>query len=408
MPVPDRDEDTARRQLRAQRASWLWILVGSLCLGGGTGIYFLASESGSAPAGAATSRAEDATLVETVTATARTGEFTITAPGRLQPRQTLEIVGEVAGKVTRMHPDLARGGRIEAGEMLLRIDPGDYRADLAQAEAQLATAQANLKRVVAEQARQARLAEIGATPQAALEAAVAGEAEARATLRQAEARLDIASRNLSKTTIRSPFPALVMSESVSEDTYVAPGRELARIMDTRVGEIAAGLSPEDVDAVRAAIAQSGKTALAVRAVPNQGSLSSLKLDGYLDGFSPAIDPSSRTVTAIAVFPGAFAVENDGRVFADDFMTLEIEALAEGTVFELPEGALRRDSFVWRLDEDRRLVRTPVEPVQRRDGRVILRALDDLDGAEVMITPLAEETEGMLVQTARDASAAGAP
>lgn len=405
----DPEDDAAGQDRRSGGSpSWLWLVLGAAILAGGLGIFFMSSSSGLASTPAKAAAGEETPLVETVTAEIREPVYTVEAPGRLKPRQTLRVVGEVAGKVTGMHPQLIRGGRIAAGETLLRIDPGDYLADVAHAEARLETAQANLERARAEHARQARLAEIGATPQAALESAVAALADARAAVSQAEAQLDVARRNLEKTSITAPFPALVIYEDVSEGTYVAPGAELARVIDTRAGEITAGLSPEDVDAVRRARARQEGAQLDVRAVPNEGSLSSRTLTGYLDTLSPAIDPASRTVTAIAVFPEAFAPGNDGEVFAEDFMTLQIEGRGEGPLYEMPAGVLRRDSYVWRLDEENRLVRTPVEPVQRGDGRVILRAGTRLEGARVMVTPLAEETEGMKVRLASDAPAGGAP
>lgn len=380
---------------KRERPSPLWLLVGAGALLLGTGSMFAAGQR--AENGEAVAREPEPALIEATQVEPAPDTFTVRAPGRIEPRQQLTVVGEVQGKVIYVNPDLTLGGRIDKGEVILRIDPGDFEADVSRARAQLATANARLAQAEAERDRQVRLADIGAAPEKAREAAIAGFEDAQAAVEQAEAQLTLSSRSQSKSVIRAPFDSVVVSESVTLGSFVSPGTPLAQLIDAREGEIVAGLKPADIRAVREAIGRQDGERVSVRAVPNSGSISSIALEGYIEQFSPVIDPASRTVSVVAVFPDAFSAENEGEVFAGDFMTLEIEAISPEPLYEIPEGALRQDSFVWVVDEVGVIHRRKIVPVDRRDDRVLV-ASSNLSGSDrIMTTVLAEEIEGMRVR-----------
>ncbi len=391
------DEAATSEDKGQKRPSPLWLLAGAGALVLGTGSMLAAGQR--AGNGAVEPSEPTPALVDTTDVTVSDNRFTVRAPGRIEPRQELTVVGEVQGKVIYVNPDLSLGGRIDEGEVILRIDPGDFEADVSRARAQLATANARLAQAEAERDRQVRLAEIGAAPEKAREAALAGYEDALAAVEQAEAQLTLSSRSENKSVIRAPFDALVVSEDITLGSFVAPGTPLAQLIDAGEGEIVAGLKPADIRAVREAISRQGDSPLTVRAVPNSGSISTRPLEGYLEQFSPVIDPASRTVSVVAVFPDAFSPANDGEIFAGDFMTLEIEAISPAPLFDLPEGAVRQDSFVWVVDDGEVIHRRKVTPIDRREDRVLV-ASDYISGSDrVMTTILAEEMEGMRVRVA---------
>ena len=379
-----------------KKPSLLWIAAGAGVLLLGLLVFFLSGSMGSASGSETGNDAVPAPVVEYARVSAADQLFMVTAPGRMDARQRLSVVGEVPGKISYIHPDFETGGRIPKNDVMLRIDPGDYRADLARAEAQLTTALASLERAQSDRDRQVELADIGAVPSAQKEAAIANFASAESDVAQAEAQVTIARRNLNKTTLRAPFDALVVSEAVAPDTYVAPGAPLAELIDASAGEISAGLSPDDVAAVRRARAAE-ENAITVRAVPNDASIGDVRLTGYLASFAPTIDPASRTVAVRAVFPEAFSSENQGSVFVGDFMTLEIEAKAETPVYRVPTAALRQEKSVWLIAADETLTRAMVTPLETRGTDTLVTSTVNLESQRVLTTPLAEETDGMTVR-----------
>ena len=387
--------DEYRSQESSKRPSWIWIIAGLGVLVLGFVIMTLAGAA-NAPQEGAVAREDSIPYVETVQAEQAGSTFVVRAPGRIQPRERLDLVGEVSGKVTNINPDLQAGGRIGKGETILQIDDGNLRANVERAQAQLATAEARQSQAEAERDRQINLAEIGASPEKAAEQAIAVYEDAEAGVRQARSQLAIARRDLQKSSIVSPFDAIVVSETVALGTFVSPGQPLARLISAGEGEIQAGLPAKDVRAVRGALAVRDDGRLPVRAVPNSSSLGATDIDGYLAEFSPEIDQQSRTATVIAVFPDAFAPENQGDIFAGDYMDLLIEGRSDTPMWRVPDGAVRQDAFVWVVSSDEQLRRVDVETVERDEGGVLIRAPQLSSGDRLMLTVLAEEIDGMRV------------
>ncbi len=84
----------------------------------------------------------NAERVEIVTAGLRTVTQTVTASGRVQPEVEIVISPDVSGEVVQL--PVVEGQRVRRGELLARIKPDYYEAQVEQAEAQLSQAKANL------------------------------------------------------------------------------------------------------------------------------------------------------------------------------------------------------------------------------------------------------------------------
>ena len=76
-----------------------------------------------------------AMLVETIVAELRSLNFTVRSQGAVKPRTETTLVSEVSGKIVSVSPDFVAGGFFRKGEVLLQIDPSDYRTALKRAEA---------------------------------------------------------------------------------------------------------------------------------------------------------------------------------------------------------------------------------------------------------------------------------
>ncbi|CAM4243375.1 efflux RND transporter periplasmic adaptor subunit [Pseudoalteromonas byunsanensis] len=64
--------------------------------------------------------------------------------GRAQAKQIWRAISEVEGRVIYKHPDLEVGALLNAGTVVLKIDPADYELKLAQAKYDLSSAQARV------------------------------------------------------------------------------------------------------------------------------------------------------------------------------------------------------------------------------------------------------------------------
>ncbi|MEX0297619.1 MAG: efflux RND transporter periplasmic adaptor subunit [Kordiimonas sp.] len=389
------------RGIKLEKKSLLPLAAGAVVFGLG---FFTMSAVGGGDSDNGTTAivATKGPLVETTTASLSDGIYSIEAPGRLQPRQQLAIVAEVSGKVSYINPKFVVGGRLNAGETLFKVNATDYKADVSRANAAVKSAEATLVQAKLANRRQLDLVKQGAVSEAAKDTAVANLAAAEAGLQQAKAQLSQANEKLARTEVKAPFPALVASEAVSLDTYVAPGQNLASLIDASTGELVAGLSPEKA-AMVSRMFNSSETHLKAIAKPNNGSVGSGTLEGYLDQFSPVIDEASRSALAVAVFPGAFAPENAGRIFANDFMTLEISVHSDGTVWQVPTGVVRKGQFVW-IIKDGSLERRDVTVVNTQQEQTLIKSEQNLANEEILLTSLSEESEGLAVRTVQQSAA----
>lgn len=122
-----------------------------------------------------------------------TVSLTVTSQGEARPRTQINLVPQVAGRITYVNPDFIEGGFFEAGETLVQIDDADYRLAVTRASAQVAQAQQALAREQAESDLAAReWAELGEGEASALTLREPQLAEARAQLAAAEAALQAA------------------------------------------------------------------------------------------------------------------------------------------------------------------------------------------------------------------------
>ena len=242
---------------------WLvWALAGVGLLGAGVGSYEWFSKP-AAPANAVV--------------TVRRGNLatTISATGKVQAVTTVQVGTQVSGTVSELHADF--NDQVKAGQIIARLDPSQIEAQLQQAKANLAAAQAgaatvrsnmdsSAAAVLASKANVERAASVlleadraykntaalvaeGVTPARQLETSEAANAQAAAQKAQADAQynqsvaqaqasksqldqalaqatqskasVDVASVNLERTIIRAPIDGVVVSRNVDVGQTVA-------------------------------------------------------------------------------------------------------------------------------------------------------------------------------------------
>jgi RND family efflux transporter MFP subunit len=150
--------------------------------------------------------------------------------GTVQPKRTIDLVSEVSGRVIRISPDFVLGGMIEAGELLVEIDPIDYEVAVSDARASVASAELLLAEVKVLEKR------------AAITEANARVAAAKEQLRRAES-------DLANTRIKAPFNAVVDRKLIDFGQYVTAGSTLARLLGTDTVEVRLPLLAKDAGLV---------------------------------------------------------------------------------------------------------------------------------------------------------------
>ena len=157
----------------------------------------------------------------------------VTATGTLSALVTVQVGSQVSGRIQELRADF--NSQVTKGQLIAKIDPRLFLAEVEQQQANVMAAQANLTRakVQAQDARrQAKRADELSprglisqserdTAQATAEAAEASVVSAQASVAQARAALNRAQVNLNYTDILSPTDGVVISRSVDVGQTVA-------------------------------------------------------------------------------------------------------------------------------------------------------------------------------------------
>ena len=213
------------------RKKTLLICLAILVVGTGVTAFIFLTEPDAERSGAVK---QTAMLVEVTQAERGAFRPTIRAMGTVEPAQDVVLSSRVSGEVVARSPSFTPGGYVRRGEVLLRLDPSDYRNVLRQRRSALRQAQSELD---LEMGRQdvARLdyellADSVANADESLVLRQPQLDAARARVESAEAAVEQAELDLQRTTVRAPFDAHVLSRDVELGSQVDAGDVLGQLV----------------------------------------------------------------------------------------------------------------------------------------------------------------------------------
>ncbi|MBM3851533.1 MAG: efflux RND transporter periplasmic adaptor subunit [Verrucomicrobia bacterium] len=238
----------ARRKSRA-----MWYILGGLLLAAGLG-------------GAAYWKSQTTTKATVVTiekAVIKTLTQVVTATGKVQPEVEVKISTEAAGEIIEM--PLKEGARVKKGDLLVRIKPDNYQAQVdqqeanltaaraasLQAKAQLLKAQDDFRRVEDLHAKKLVSDSDHLASKTALEVAQANFENSLAQIRRTEGSLNQARDQLSKTVIYSPMEGTISAQNSEIGERVVgtgsfAGTEIMRVADLANMELRVRVNENDI------------------------------------------------------------------------------------------------------------------------------------------------------------------
>jgi RND family efflux transporter MFP subunit len=381
---------------------WLWRLVALAIVAAGV-LGFVAMNR-LKPEPAVRPTAEQLPLVQSEALEFREGALRVTGHGLVKPRAEVVLGVEVPGRIVFVSPSLAAGGRFARGEVLLRLDDEPYRAALAQAEADLASARAALELAGQQLARTRELIDQGFQSRQALDERTAARDQAAAALARAEAVARQRRVDLERTVVRAPFAGKVLSARIDRGESVQPGKELARVFDDGPLEIAVSLTDREM-ALIADLWGRGARVDAPATVKVQHGEGVYEWPARVDRVESAVDSATRTFSVIVRVDKPSA---RGRPVSGDaasappllvgmYATVEIQGVDPGRHALVPRRALRDGDTLWLLGADGRISVSPVRVLQAEGARVAVAAAGLPEGARVVTSDLKVVTDGMRVR-----------
>jgi len=206
---------------------------------------------------------EEALIVETEKVFLGSITETVPANGKIQPEMEVKISPDVSGEITELN--IKEGDWVKQGDLLLRINPEIYAANLDRMEASLnnmksnlAQQKAQLKDTELKHSRNINLYEKGAissaefeTSQNSYELAELAVDGSQYNVKSSEASLKEAQNNLNRTSIYAPISGTISRLNVEQGERVVgtaqmTGTELLRIADLNHMEVVVDVSENDI------------------------------------------------------------------------------------------------------------------------------------------------------------------
>jgi membrane fusion protein (multidrug efflux system) len=353
--------------------------------------------------------------VAVMTVEARTIPIEYENVGRTEASKTVEIRARVAGFL--LERTFEEGKAVTEGDLLFRIDPRQYEANLEIARARLAQARATerLAQIDADRFREG--AATGATTQREIDQAETELASARASVSLATAEVAKAELDLSYTSILSPVTGEIGRAMKDVGTYLDAGDNslLAVATQTDPMYVTFPVSErdwltwrEDVErgVIRAAYTgPDGKPPDAAHpAPPVRVSLldgTPYPESGRLTFFAPSVDPRTGTTTARAEFANPAGVLKAGQ-----FVRATIYGWERPGSIVVPQRAVIQNpmgSSVMVVGAEEKVEVRPVTVGPwKGDGWLILDGLRP--GERVIVEGIAKAPPGTAVKTAAYAPA----
>ncbi|HSG81328.1 MAG TPA: efflux RND transporter periplasmic adaptor subunit, partial [Gemmatimonadota bacterium] len=167
---------------------------------------------------------EEGRPFQVVTAQRRTLAISAEAAGVIEPVTTVEVKSKASGEILSL--PIETGDIVNQGALLVQVEQTDARQTLAQAEADIDVAQARLKIAESQLERAQRMRSQEIISDQDYELAELEHANARAQLVRANSNLEIARERMSETTIRAPITGTIIDKTVEVGQVISSATQV--------------------------------------------------------------------------------------------------------------------------------------------------------------------------------------
>ncbi|WP_298874591.1 efflux RND transporter periplasmic adaptor subunit [uncultured Bradyrhizobium sp.] len=368
-------------------------IVGALAAAGSiaTGHYFHAAQATAAAA------AEQAVPVTVALIEPKQTVLWDDFSGRLEAINRVELRPRVAGAI--LSTNFTEGALVKAGEVLFKIDPAPYAAEVDKANAQLEAAKARVVFTQSELDRGAQLIGNAVVTRRDYDQRDNANREAIANVKAAEATLQAAKLNLDYTEVRAPVDGRVGKIEVTVGNLVAAGTASPVLTSlVSVNPIYASFDADEEVVLRAlnAIADgTGKRGNLDQIPVEMATSGGLSAKGHIQLIDNQVNGQSGTIRVRAGFRN-----EDGRLIPGQFARVRMGQPKQQTLVMIDERAIGTDQdkkFVMAVGEDSRAVYRPITLGGSVDGlRIVTAGLKS--GDRIVVNGLQRVRPGALLKT----------
>ena len=218
--------------------------------------------------------------------------------GQLAATNSVDLIARVQGYLVAI--GYADGDSVKKGTPLFTIEPAPYKAQLTQAQANLASARAKAIYNSSEYERYSTLVKKDAVSVAKGDESLANRDSSNAAVDQAQASLDQAQITYGYTQITAPFDGVVTAHQASIGSLVGASQTTALATIVQIDPIWVNFNVSEQDVVRlwSALRERGITAHDLRNIPIEVGLqgeNGYPHTGHLDYVAPQVDSGTGTL-----------------------------------------------------------------------------------------------------------------
>ena len=383
----------------------------------------------------------------------------VTGYGAVKPGSVWNAIAQVSGKIAYVHPNLKKGALIKRGVVIIRIDKADFEMAIAEAKANIASAEArlqelqttesNLQSVLVVEKKSLELKRSQLERKQALQkrgtaTPLSVEQEQRDTLAQERrvidienalkllpaqksvqeaqiavnrSRLETANLNLSRTEIRAPFAGRVAEVAAEVTQFAQAGSRLGIIDAIDVAEIEAQFPVAQLAQFVRAIASGGSDPSPqasedfARIASERGYFTIIRLlsgpetarwRGEIVRISDTFDPQTRTIGIISIVRNSYADARPGErppLTKGMFVQVSLIAPALEPAIVVPVAAIHDGKVYVAGKDDRLAIRSLSTGLVIGNMALVRSGLEP--GDRIVVSDLPYVLPDMLLTVSRD-------
>lgn len=348
-------------------------------------------------------------LVETAEVQPGRENVIIEAFGTVIPAKRITLQSQVEGRIIDQNPELGPGGLIGKADIIIQIDPADYELLVSEYRAEVEEAMFELdlekgKQVIAE--REWELMEKEINTSAAGKSLALREPHLRlvkAKVNKAKSRLAAADLALRRTTILSPFNALVLEEFIDRGQLVSRQTALATLVGTDQFwvQVSVPVSVLKRISLPGGPGQQGSDAEVIFEPVNG---TAVIRQGHVFRIMGDLDPEGRMARLLIVIDDPLNLRGsgqvrrqEGKILLGSYLKVRINAGFFDDIYTIPRQAMREGDVIWVKDNEDKLQIRPVQIVWRRKDEVLVK-IDLKEGDRLILSRLQSPLPGIEVKS----------
>lgn len=261
------------------------------------------------------------------------GDLVITAEatGTVEPIRKVEVKSKASGEILRVFVEV--GDEVQAGDLLVTIDPRDVQNGFDQAEADLQVAQARLGISEARLARSTELKVQGVISAQEHERRDVDFADAQAALVKAQTNMELARLRRQDVTIRAPVTGTILERNVEEGQIIQSASQNVSSGTTLL--VMANLERVQVRMFLEEY-EMGEIVLGMTALVHVDAYPERTFAGVVD----LIEPQAVVQQNVTLFPAIVRLDNTERLLKPGMNTeIEIQITEVSDVLLIPNNAV---------------------------------------------------------------------